>query len=54
LSQEAVAHEAGMTMGSYSRIETGRASPAWVTVRAIAGALGVSMADLSRRVEKRS
>jgi transcriptional regulator with XRE-family HTH domain len=51
LSQEALAYSAGMTAGSYARIELGQASPAWVTVRSIAEALDVSLTDLAAAVE---
>jgi transcriptional regulator with XRE-family HTH domain len=44
----------GITTGSYARIELGQSSPAWATVRQIADALGVSMADLSAAVERES
>jgi transcriptional regulator with XRE-family HTH domain len=51
LSQEATAHRAGIALNSYSRIETGQASPSWPTVRQIALALDVSLADLGSAVE---
>jgi DNA-binding XRE family transcriptional regulator len=51
LSQEALAHEAGLTTSAYNRIESGTAAPGWSTVRRLAKALGVSMADLGRLVE---
>src|SRR3954449_347924 len=53
-SQEDVAHEVGLTLGSYARIERGLADPKWSTLRRIADALGVSLADLGRAVEKRA
>jgi transcriptional regulator with XRE-family HTH domain len=52
LSQETLAFYAGITAGSLGRIETAQSSPAWATVRQIATALGVSMADLGAIVEK--
>lgn len=51
LSQEVLAYRSGLTAGSLARIELGQASPAWATVRQIASALEVSMADLSAAVE---
>ena len=53
-SQEDVAHEVGLTLGSYARIERGLADPKWSTLRRIAAALGVSLADLGRAVEERA
>jgi DNA-binding XRE family transcriptional regulator len=50
-SQEALAHRAHITKGALQQIELGRASPAWSTVRAIAAALEVKMADLAAKVE---
>jgi transcriptional regulator with XRE-family HTH domain len=51
-SREAVAHRAGLSLGSLARIELGQASPAWTTVRAIADALGVSLRELGAAVER--
>jgi transcriptional regulator with XRE-family HTH domain len=50
-TQEALAYRSGITTGSLARIELGQASPAWTTVRQIAKALDVSMADLAAAVE---
>jgi transcriptional regulator with XRE-family HTH domain len=41
-----------ITPGSLARIELGQASPAWVTVRQIAGALNVTMRELAAVVER--
>ena len=54
LSQEALAHRAGTTLGNLGRIEQARTMPSWGTVRDIAGALGITLADLARQVEARS
>jgi transcriptional regulator with XRE-family HTH domain len=54
LTQEDVAHEAGITPGTYSRIETARANPTWTTVERIAQALDVSLSVLVQAVEERS
>ncbi|HEV3094976.1 MAG TPA: helix-turn-helix transcriptional regulator [Solirubrobacteraceae bacterium] len=51
-SQEDLGHVARVTAGSLSRIELGQASPAWITVRNIAAALGVSLVDLAAAVER--
>ena len=54
LSQEALAQEAGLSVGALQRIEAGRANPTWTTVRRIADALGVSLRELSIAVEAHS
>ncbi len=51
-TQEAVAHEAGVTTGTLSRIERGLSNPTWGTVKSIAAALGVSLAELAKAAEK--
>jgi transcriptional regulator with XRE-family HTH domain len=52
LSQEAVAHSAGLTVSAYARIERGEANPTWTTVTQIARALDVSLAQLGEVVDK--
>lgn len=51
-SQEDVAHAAGLTSSSYSRIERGLTNPAWTTVRRIAKAFDITMAELAAAVER--
>jgi len=51
-TQEALAHGSGITTGSLARIELGQASPAWTTVRQIAAALDVSLAEIAAAVER--
>ncbi len=51
LSQEQLAHAAGLTTSAYNRIERDHAAPGWSTVLRIALALEVSLSDLARRVE---
>jgi transcriptional regulator with XRE-family HTH domain len=51
LSQEAVAHAAGLTVSAYARIERGEANPTWTTVAQIAQALHVSLRELGDAVE---
>jgi len=52
-TQEDVAHDAGLTLGSYGEIERGRANPAWTTVRRIADALEIDVSQLAALVEAR-
>jgi transcriptional regulator with XRE-family HTH domain len=53
-SQEALAHDAGLTVGAMARIERGDTNPTWTTVRRITAALGVSLADLGRAVDSQA
>jgi transcriptional regulator with XRE-family HTH domain len=50
-SQEAVAHAAGIAVNSLRRIEYGQSNPTWTTVRALAAALDISLAQLGRQVD---
>jgi transcriptional regulator with XRE-family HTH domain len=52
LSQEAVAHGAGLTVSAYARIERGEANPTWSTVTQIARALDVSLGELGDAVDR--
>ncbi len=52
LTQEAVAHDAGITTATLGVIERGMSNPTWATVKGIADALGVQMADLAKLSEK--
>lgn len=51
LTQEAVAHDAGITTATLGVIERGLSNPTWATLKGIADALGVSMVDISRLEE---
>lgn len=51
MAQEALAFRSGISTGAIARIELAQASPAWVTVRLIADALDVSLAELAAAVE---
>jgi transcriptional regulator with XRE-family HTH domain len=51
LSQEALAFDANLTVSAMARIERGQSNPAWTTVLAIAGALGMTLQDLARATE---
>jgi transcriptional regulator with XRE-family HTH domain len=52
LTQEELASRAGMTFGTVSRLESAKSAPAWATVMQIIDALGVSLSELARAVEK--
>ncbi|HTB70464.1 MAG TPA: helix-turn-helix transcriptional regulator [Solirubrobacteraceae bacterium] len=51
ITQEQLAFDAGMTASALSRIERGVNSPGWMTVRRLAEALGVSLAEIAAEVE---
>lgn len=51
LTQEELASRAGTTFGTVSRVESAKSAPAWWTVRKIAEALGVSIAELAGAAE---
>lgn len=53
ITQEALAHGAGVTVGHLSKIERGLANPGWSTVEAIADALGVEMVEVAQRASPR-
>lgn len=48
MTQEALAQEAGVTVGHMSMIERGHSNPTWGTVRGIANALSTSMGELAK------
>lgn len=48
MTQEALAHAAGVTVGHLSTIERGHSNPTWATVKALAAALDTSMIDVAR------
>jgi transcriptional regulator with XRE-family HTH domain len=52
LSQEDLAHAAGVTTGTISAIERGNSNPTWGTVKSIAKALDVSVPELAKLAEK--
>jgi transcriptional regulator with XRE-family HTH domain len=52
LTQEAVAHDAGITTATFGVIERGLSNPTWATVKSIAAALDVSISELSKLSEK--
>lgn len=51
-SLETLAGEAGITLNMLSLIERGEGNPTWATVRGIAKALGVSVAELAKLAER--
>jgi transcriptional regulator with XRE-family HTH domain len=53
-SQEALAHDAGLTVVTLARIERAQANPTWLTVRRIVHALNVPLTELARMVEQRA
>jgi len=52
LTQEAVAHDAGITTATLGVIERGLSNPTWATLEGIASALGVSMVALAKAAEE--
>lgn len=51
LTQESLAHRAGITVGHLSKIERGHSNPTWETVVGIAEALGISLVDVAKAAE---
>jgi XRE family transcriptional regulator, regulator of sulfur utilization len=47
MTQEALAHAAGVTVSHLSTIERGHSNPTWATGKSIAAALGISIAELA-------
>jgi transcriptional regulator with XRE-family HTH domain len=52
LTQEALAQDASITVGHLSMIERGLANPTWGTVKALAGALDVSVVELAQAADR--
>jgi transcriptional regulator with XRE-family HTH domain len=52
ITQEDLAHEAGITTGTLSKIERCLANPSWTTVERIAEALGTSVARIATAAER--
>jgi transcriptional regulator with XRE-family HTH domain len=52
ITQEDLAHNAGVTVGTLSLIERGKSNPAWGTIKRIAQALDTTMGDLAKRADK--
>jgi transcriptional regulator with XRE-family HTH domain len=51
ITQEDLAHKAGITTGGLSKIEGGLRNPSWTTVERIARALEASLVEFARAVE---
>jgi len=51
MTQEALAQEAGITVGHMSMIERGHSNPTWGTAKGIAGGLGCRLRELAQRAE---
>lgn len=51
LSQDALATKAGISVSHLSRLENGEVNPTWGTMRQIAEALDLSVAELAARSE---
>ncbi len=47
-TQEAIAHDAGVTTATLGVIERGLSNPTWATLKRIAKALDVSMVEIAR------
>ncbi|HEY3758475.1 MAG TPA: helix-turn-helix transcriptional regulator [Solirubrobacteraceae bacterium] len=50
-TQEDLAHEAGITTGTLSKIERADSNPSWTTIERIACALKISLVELAQAVE---
>lgn len=49
MTQEALAHAAGVTVSHLSTIERGHSNPTWATLKALSTALDVSVVELAKR-----
>lgn len=52
MTQEAVAHQAGITASTLSVIERGESNPTWATVARIAASVGVSVVEVAKLAVK--
>jgi len=52
MTQEALAHAAGVTVSHLSTIERGHSNPTWATVKAIAVALRASVSAIAAAADK--
>jgi len=52
MTQEALAHAAGVTVGHLSTIERGHSNPTWATVKAISQTLETSIGDLANLADR--
>lgn len=52
MTQEDLAHEAGITTGTLSLIERGNANPTWSTIKGIALGLELSIEDIAKLADQ--
>jgi transcriptional regulator with XRE-family HTH domain len=52
-TQEQLAHDAGLTVAGYRKIERAQVNPTWTTLRRITKALGLTHAELGREIDAR-
>lgn len=52
LGQETVAHQAGLSVATYARIERGQVNPTWTTIRSALEALGVSFREFGDALDQ--
>jgi transcriptional regulator with XRE-family HTH domain len=50
-TQESLAHDAGMSVAAYRRVERGLTNPGWQSVMSILSALDVSLHDLADELD---
>jgi XRE family transcriptional regulator, regulator of sulfur utilization len=51
MTQESLAHAANLALGTVTGVERATSAPDWATIRAIAEALGVTMAELGAAID---
>ena len=51
VTQESLAYNAGISVGTLARIEGTKTAPSWDTVRRIIAALNVSLSELAKAIE---
>jgi transcriptional regulator with XRE-family HTH domain len=51
IGQESVAHAAGLSVATYARVERAQVNPTWTTVRRVAVALGLTLAELGAAID---
>ena len=52
LTQEDLAHDADITVAALSRLERAETNPSWATVRRVAAAFDVTVAELAERADR--
>jgi transcriptional regulator with XRE-family HTH domain len=51
LSMEALAYKSGVTLNTITRLELAQSEPGWMTVRKVAAALDLNLAELGKAIE---